>query len=166
MKVAVKERYEGSNVDQLVPEKLHLLLPVSGLAHWLRGLEKPSARGASFISIGNRNRLDSLIQDGWELTYQSYGEHEGYLLPERIKLASLRFKGFVMEMNITRWQFRDFDEPTSALDPEMGFAREVGDRVVFVDGGRIVESAPPEEFFSAPRSERARAFLGQILSMA
>ncbi|AZY48417.1 amino acid ABC transporter ATP-binding protein [Bordetella avium] len=84
-----------------------------------------------------------------------------------------------------------FDEPTSALDPEMvkevletmvelaregmtmicvthemGFAREVGDRVVFMDGGRIVESAPPQRFFTAPQSERAQAFLGQILSPA
>ncbi len=81
-----------------------------------------------------------------------------------------------------------FDEPTSALDPEMikevldvmvelaasgmtmlcvthemGFAREVADRVVFMDEGRIVEAADPETFFSAPQSERARQFLGQIL---
>jgi len=82
-----------------------------------------------------------------------------------------------------------FDEPTSALDPEMikevlevmidlaregrtmivvthemGFARAVADRVIFMDGGEIVEDVPPEEFFSAPRSERARRFLGQILN--
>ena len=81
-----------------------------------------------------------------------------------------------------------FDEPTSALDPEMikevldvmielahegmtmvvvthemGFARTVADRVVFMDGGEIVESAPPDEFFSAPKTERARLFLSQIL---
>jgi polar amino acid transport system ATP-binding protein len=81
-----------------------------------------------------------------------------------------------------------FDEPTSALDPEMigevlkvirdlaregmtmivvthemGFAREVADRVVFMDHGRIVETAPPEQFFSAPASERARRFLAQVL---
>ncbi|MGH8817078.1 MAG: amino acid ABC transporter ATP-binding protein [Achromobacter pestifer] len=81
-----------------------------------------------------------------------------------------------------------FDEPTSALDPEMvkevldtmvalakdgmtmvcvthemGFAREVGDRVVFMDQGTIVEADTPENFFGAPRSERAQAFLGQIL---
>ena len=81
-----------------------------------------------------------------------------------------------------------FDEPTSALDPEMvkevldtmvalakdgmtmvcvthemGFAREVGDRVVFMDQGAIVETDTPENFFNAPRSERAQAFLGQIL---
>ena len=82
-----------------------------------------------------------------------------------------------------------FDEPTSALDPEMinevldvmkslaaegmtmlvvthemGFARSVADRVVFMDAGQIVEEAPPAEFFSAPRSERARDFLSKILS--
>ncbi len=81
-----------------------------------------------------------------------------------------------------------FDEPTSALDPEMigevlkvirdlardgmtmivvthemGFAREVADRVVFMDHGRIVETAPPEQFFSAPASERAQRFLAQVL---
>ena len=81
-----------------------------------------------------------------------------------------------------------FDEPTSALDPEMikevldvmvelaregmtmmvvtremGFARTVADRVVFMDGGRIVEAAPPAEFFGAPKSDRAKLFLSQIL---
>jgi ABC-type polar amino acid transport system ATPase subunit len=81
-----------------------------------------------------------------------------------------------------------FDEATSSLDPEMvkevldtmirlakegmtmvcvthemGFARAVADQVYFMDQGRIVEAAPPNEFFSAPKSERARNFLGQIL---
>lgn len=81
-----------------------------------------------------------------------------------------------------------FDEPTSALDPEMvtevldvirelaragmtmvvvthemGFAREVADQVVFMDDGRIVESAPPAEFFANPRSARARDFVGKVL---
>ena len=81
-----------------------------------------------------------------------------------------------------------FDEPTSALDPEMvsevlavmlelarsgmtmivvthemGFARQAADRVVFMDGGRIVEIAEPDTFFRAPRSERARDFLSRIL---
>jgi glutamate/aspartate transport system ATP-binding protein len=81
-----------------------------------------------------------------------------------------------------------FDEPTSALDPEMisevldvmttlsrqgmtmlvvthemGFARAVADRVVFVDEGRMVEDAPPAEFFTRPRTERGRAFLDKIL---
>jgi glutamate transport system ATP-binding protein len=81
-----------------------------------------------------------------------------------------------------------FDEPTSALDPEMinevldvmtglardgmtmvvvthemGFARRVADRVVFMDGGRIVESADPGTFFARPSSERARDFLATVL---
>ena len=82
-----------------------------------------------------------------------------------------------------------FDEPTSALDPEMinevldvmtdlaregmtmmvvthemGFARRVAHRVVFMDGGQIVEVQKPEAFFAAPRSERAKEFLSKILS--
>jgi ABC-type polar amino acid transport system ATPase subunit len=81
-----------------------------------------------------------------------------------------------------------FDEPTSALDPEMiqevldvmvglaregmtmvcvthemGFARTVADRVVFMDAGRIVEEGAPEDFFSNPKHDRTRAFLKQIM---
>jgi glutamate/aspartate transport system ATP-binding protein len=81
-----------------------------------------------------------------------------------------------------------FDEPTSALDPEMinevldvmvqlaqegmtmmvvthemGFARKVANRVIFMDNGQIVEDAPKEEFFGTPRSERAQQFLSKIL---
>ena len=81
-----------------------------------------------------------------------------------------------------------FDEPTSALDPEMinevldvmvelaregmtmmvithemGFAAKVAHRVIFMDGGRIVEDAPKDEFFGKPRSERAQIFLSKIL---
>ncbi|WP_018132624.1 amino acid ABC transporter ATP-binding protein [Effusibacillus pohliae] len=82
-----------------------------------------------------------------------------------------------------------FDEPTSALDPEtigevldvmktlaregmtmvvvtheMGFAREVADRIVFMDQGQIIEEATPAEFFANPREERARLFLSRILN--
>jgi ABC-type polar amino acid transport system ATPase subunit len=46
---------------------------------------------------------------------------------------------------------------------EMGFAKSVADRVIFMDAGEIVEAAEPEQFFSAPKSERTRSFLGQIL---
>ncbi|NRP72868.1 Glutamine transport ATP-binding protein GlnQ [Ensifer psoraleae] len=81
-----------------------------------------------------------------------------------------------------------FDEPTSALDPEMvkevldtmvalagegmtmvcvthemGFARQVADRVIFMDRGRIVEEGTPDEFFARPRTERASLFLSQLL---
>jgi general L-amino acid transport system ATP-binding protein len=82
-----------------------------------------------------------------------------------------------------------FDEPTSALDPEMikevldvmielagqgmtmlcvthemGFARSVADRIVFMDEGQIVEASQPEQFFQAPQTERGRAFLASILN--
>jgi polar amino acid transport system ATP-binding protein/general L-amino acid transport system ATP-binding protein len=82
-----------------------------------------------------------------------------------------------------------FDEPTSALDPEMinevlevmtdlardgmtmicvthemGFARSVADRVIFMDAGEIVEEAKPDAFFNTPQNERTKLFLGQILS--
>src|SRR5205807_9094548 len=82
-----------------------------------------------------------------------------------------------------------FDEPTSALDPEMinevldvmtdlardgmtmmvvthemGFARRVAHRVVFMDAGQVVEEAAPEQFFAAARSDRAREFLSKILT--
>lgn len=81
-----------------------------------------------------------------------------------------------------------FDEPTSALDPElvgevlnvmkdlakegmtmlvvtheMGFAREMADRVVFMDDGQIIEEGTPEEIFSHPKQERTKAFLSKIL---
>ncbi|MBQ8109839.1 MAG: amino acid ABC transporter ATP-binding protein [Clostridia bacterium] len=81
-----------------------------------------------------------------------------------------------------------FDEPTSALDPEMvgevldvmkqlaregmtmvvvthemGFAREVGDRVIFMDGGRIIEQGTPEQVFEHPQNPRLQEFLGKIL---
>jgi general L-amino acid transport system ATP-binding protein len=81
-----------------------------------------------------------------------------------------------------------FDEPTSALDPEMikevldsmlelarsgmtmivvthemGFAREVADRMVFMDGGQVVEAGTPEHFFTEPKEERTKLFLSQIL---
>ena len=46
---------------------------------------------------------------------------------------------------------------------EMGFAREVADRVLFLDQGRVAADAPPEQFFAAQDNERIRAFLGQIL---
>ena len=46
---------------------------------------------------------------------------------------------------------------------EMGFAREVADRIIFMDGGEIIEAAPPQDFFKNPKHERTRLFLKEIL---
>ena len=58
---------------------------------------------------------------------------------------------------------RELDMTMLCVTHEMGFARSVAHRVIFMDQGEIVEEAPPEEFFANPRSERTRTFLGQIL---
>ena len=60
-------------------------------------------------------------------------------------------------------KFMLFDEPTSALDPEMGFAREVAYRVLFVDGGYILEEGKPDDLFFHPKEERTKEFLSKIL---
>ena len=89
----------------------------------------------------------------------------------------------------TRPQVVLFDEPTASLDPEMvnevlqtmeslagegmtmmivthemGFARRVADRVIFMDQGQIIETAPPDDFFERPQSARLQSFLGQLLT--
>lgn len=114
--------------------------------------------------------------------YEKYGEHPNRLSGgQKQRLAIVR--ALAMEPDVML-----FDEPTSALDPEMvgevlsvirglvtdgmttiivthemGFAREISDRVLFMDGGVIVESGPPGELFGRPRMKRTQEFLSKVL---
>ena len=116
---------------------------------------------------------------GWEDKFNSYPMQLSGGQQQRVAIArSLALDPKVML----------FDEPTSALDPEMikevldamrklaesgmtmfivthemGFAKEICDKIVFMDEGRIVEEATPEVFFSNPETDRAREFLGKVL---
>jgi polar amino acid transport system ATP-binding protein len=127
----------------------------------------------------NRTGLELLGRVGLQDKADSYPAHLSGGQQQRVAIArALGMKPFAIL----------FDEPTSALDPEtvgdvldvmrgladdgmtmvvatheMGFAREVADTVVMMDHGRIIESAPPAEFFSNPTSERTMRFLSKIL---
>ena len=113
------------------------------------------------------NRLETISSGSIEI--------DGRPLPQEGKeLAALR-----AEIGMVFQSFNLFEHKT-ALDNidelakggmtmlivthEMGFARQVADRVAFIDDGNIVEDAPPEEFFTNPKTERARAFLSKILN--
>ncbi|MGD6966658.1 amino acid ABC transporter ATP-binding protein [Rossellomorea vietnamensis] len=135
-----------------------------------KGVDKESAK---------KTALDLLRKVGLEEKADSYpGELSGGQ-KQRVAIA----RALAMEPKVML-----FDEPTSALDPEMigevlevmkdlaregmtmvvvthemGFAREVGDRVIFMDGGYIVEEDVPSELFGNPKHDRTKAFLGKVL---
>jgi glutamate transport system ATP-binding protein len=137
----------------------------------VRGLSKAAARD---LAVSLLERV-GLADHRYKLPAQLSGGQQ-----QRVAIArALAMKPKVML----------FDEPTSALDPEMvqevldvmtalaaegmtmivvthemGFARKVADRVVFMSDGEIVETAEPDEFFGAPRSSRAREFLSKVLT--
>jgi polar amino acid transport system ATP-binding protein len=137
----------------------------------VRGLPKDQARARA---------LDLLSKVGLRQKADSYPRQLSGGQQQRVAIA----RALAMEPKILL-----FDEITSALDPElvgevltivrdlaketgttmlivtheMGFAREVADRVLFMEGGRIVEDGDPEQVFASPRSERTKAFLGAVL---
>ena len=126
-----------------------------------------------------KNALALLIKVGLESKANAYPEQLSGGQQQRVAIA----RALAMKPKALL-----FDEPTSALDPEMikevldvmkdlaqegmtmvvvthemGFAREVGDRVIFVDGGKIVEQGAPEAIFSRAKEERTKSFLSKIL---
>jgi ABC-type polar amino acid transport system ATPase subunit len=137
---------------------------------WVLGMDRPAAEKrarALLDKVGIPEKADA------RPTQLSGGQQQ------RVAIA----RALCMEPQIML-----FDEPTSALDPEMikevldvmrdlaregmtmvvvshemGFAREVADRVVFMDHGEIVETGTPEECFGTPKHERTKVFLGTIL---
>ena len=123
--------------------------------------------------------MDLLVKVGMENKANSYPEQLSGGQQQRVAIA----RALAMKPKALL-----FDEPTSALDPEMinevldvmkklakegmtmvvvthemGFAREVGDRVIFIDGGKIVEEGAPEDIFSRAKEERTKSFLSKIL---
>ncbi|WP_035986064.1 amino acid ABC transporter ATP-binding protein [Leptolyngbya sp. KIOST-1] len=136
----------------------------------VRGLSKADA---------SKIALDLLTKVGLSEKADQYPSRLSGGQKQRVAIA----RALAMEPDIML-----FDEPTSALDPEMvkevldvmkgladtgitmcivthemGFAREVADRVLFLDGGYLVEDAPPDIFFSTPKSDRAQQFLEKVL---
>jgi general L-amino acid transport system ATP-binding protein len=137
---------------------------------WVRKMQKNDAKLLAMEYLTRVRIPDQALKYPWQL---SGGQQQ------RVAIA----RALCMTPKIML-----FDEPTSALDPEMikevldtmieladsgmtmicvthemGFARKVADRVVFMDQGEIVESGAPEQLFAEPRTERLRTFLGQIL---
>jgi putative glutamine transport system ATP-binding protein len=114
-------------------------------------------------------------------------KHKAHAYPSKLSGGQQQRVAIARALNM-RPKIMLFDEPTSALDPEMvqevldvmislsqdgitmvvvthemGFAREVADRVIFMDGGQILEEGPPEHFFESPTHERTKLFLSRIL---
>ncbi|MGF1499366.1 MAG: amino acid ABC transporter ATP-binding protein [Elainellaceae cyanobacterium] len=149
---------------------------------------KTVLENVTYAPIRVKKVAKAVAQDeGLELLHKVGLEEKAHTYPSRLsggqKQRVAIARGLAIEPDLML-----FDEPTSALDPEMvkevldvmkgltnsgmtmaivthemGFAREVADRILFLDQGRLVEDASPEIFFSTPKSERACQFLEKVL---
>jgi glutamate/aspartate transport system ATP-binding protein len=146
------------------------------------------------ISVGDKRTNLPKLRSQIGMVFQNFELFPHLSIIQNIKLAQMKVLGRDEEEAIARGLAMDpiammFDEPTSALDPEMinevldvmtelaqdgmtmmvvthemGFAKRVADRVIFMDFGRIEEDTSMDEFFGTPRGDRATAFLSKILT--
>ncbi len=137
--------------------------------------------------IVRRLEREEAIQQGMELLEKVGLADKAHVYPEKLSGGQKQRVAIARSLAMNPRALL-FDEPTSALDPElvgevlnvmkelaqegmtmvvvtheMGFAREVADRIVFLDNGVIAEESTPEQFFTNPQSEKARQFLGKVL---
>src|SRR5918998_1175374 len=161
----------------------------STMLRCINGLETVNEGEVRFDGqpVGGSGKALSRLRAEIGMVFQQFNLFAHKSVMENVTLAPVEVKGLSKADALAR-KLMLFDEPTSALDPEMirevldvmrdlaregmtmavvthemGFAREVCDRIVFIDDGRIVEQAPPAEFFAAAKSERARDFVDKII---
>lgn len=174
---------KGTNINK-VRTQIGFVFQSFNLYPFLTALENVTIAPIKVKGIAKEEAIaqgkELLTSLGLEDKFDVYPSHLSGGQQQRVAIA----RALAMEPHVML-----FDEPTSALDPEMvkevldvirklandgmtmvvvthemGFAKEICDQIVFMAEGRIVEVAPPEEFFSNPQSERGKSFLSKVLN--